>query len=59
MKYIKTYENFINEAAESKRDHEIAVKLVAKLIKENPDKFKHLQTELPDNYGTTDVDALT
>jgi hypothetical protein len=49
----------LDEAAESKKDHEVAVKLVAKLVKENPSKYKHLQSELPDNYGTSDVDALT
>ena len=52
-------ESAIQEAAETKKDHEVAVKLVAKLIKENPEMYKHLQTELPPNYGTADVDALT
>lgn len=52
-------EDVLDEAAESAKDHEVAVKLVAKLVKENPTKFKQLLTKLPDNYGTADVDALT
>ena len=59
MKHITTFEQFINESAESAKDHEMAVKLVAKLIKENPEKFKHLKTDLPNNYGTQDVDDAT
>ena len=58
MKNIPQFEDFVNESAASKKDHEVAVKLVTKLIKGNPSKFKHLQTELPSNYGTEDVENL-
>jgi len=59
MKNIPTFENFVNESASNKKDHEVAVKLVAKLVKSNPEKFGHLKTSLPPNYGTQDVDDAT
>jgi hypothetical protein len=59
MKNIPTFEAFLNESAKSIKDHEVAVKLVAKLVKENPVKYKDLKNSLPPNFGTQDVEDAT
>lgn len=56
QKSIIRVENFVNESTVNKRDHEVAVKLVAKLVKENPTKYKDLKNVLPPNFGTQDVE---
>ena len=56
--YDGLYKELMNESAQSKKDHEVAVKLLAKLIKENPAKFKQLKDKLGKDFGTEDIEEL-
>jgi hypothetical protein len=55
--YDGLYKELMNESAQSKKDHKVAVKLVAKLIKGNP-RFKWLKDELPKDFGIEDIEEL-